>query len=214
MPTINNQRTPRHKTTGITKRKERRAPKLLRNSQPPQHILRLPHRPRLWILLKHLLNHRRDDMARTQTIHTDTMAPPLHSQTPRKLDHGRLGRIVDRRGHALVRDQPAHAGDEQDRALLLAMEHLPRRRGGCVEHAVVVDLHDLVQRALRVVERALQVVDSRGGDHAVQTIVCGRYCGEGILDFRVVAHVDPPVLEAAAEFLGCVLFCVEEVCMR
>lgn len=200
MTTINDHRAPCHKTTRITEREERRTPELLRTREPTEHILRLPGRPRSRILLKHLLNHRRDDMSRTETINPDPLPPPFHRQRPRKLDDSRLGRVVHGRGHALVGDEPAHARNEQYRPLPLVIEHLARCGGGRVEDAVVVDLHDFVQGRLRVFEGALQVVDACGGDQAVQPLILRGDFREDVVDLWCVAHVDASVFQGAAVF--------------
>ena len=206
MPTINNKRAPSHKAARITQRKQRRTTELLRISQPAQHILRLPHSPGSRILLEHPLDHRRNDMAGAERIDADPMTPPLHRQRARELDDRRLGRVVDGRRHALVGDEAAHAGDEQDGALLLVVEHLAGGGGGGVEDAVVVDLHDFLEGDLRVLERALQVVDAGGGDEAVEALVAAGDVAEERVHFCVVADVDLVVLEVAAVFALGVLF--------
>lgn len=207
MTTINDHRAACHKATGITEREERRAPELLRAREPTEHILRLPDSFGRRILLKHLLDHRREDVSRAETINPDPLPSPLHRQGPRELDHSRLGRVVHGRGHALVGDEPAHACNEQDGPFPLVLEHLARGCGRGVEDAVVVDLHDFVQGRLGMFQGALQVVDACGGDEAVQPLIAGGDFGEDVVDLGFVAHVDASVFQSAAVFLFGLAFC-------
>lgn len=196
--TIDKERAPSHEAASIRQREQSRTTELLRHRQAPEHILRFPRRTSRRILLEDLLNHGRNDVTRAKTVDPNAMPPPLHSQRARKLDHSRLGGIVHGARHALVGDEAAHAGHEQDRALLLVIEHLAGGGGGRVEDAVVVDGHDVVEGLLRVFQGALEVVDSRGGDQAVQALVLGGDRREDVVHFCVVADVDPHVLQAAA----------------
>ena len=195
MATVNNQRAPSHEAASITKSEKRRTPEFLGCSQSPKHILRLPHGPRSRVLLENLLDHGCHDVPGTQVVNTDAMAAPFHSKGARELNHRRLGRVVDGRSHALVSDEPAHASDEEDRALLLVVEHLAGGGGGRVEDAVVVDLHHFVQGGLGVLEGALEVVDARGSDQAVEALVVARNLGEDVLDFALAADVNAAVFQ-------------------
>lgn len=96
---------------------------------------------------------------------------------------------------------------------MLVVEHLAGCRGGGVEDPVVVDGHYVVESLLGVFESGLEVVDSRGSNEPVQTLLFGGNRCEGIVDFGVVADVDFDVVQVAAVILGFVLG-LEEVRMR
>lgn len=55
------------------------------------------------------------------------------------------------------------------------------------------------------------MVDARGGDEAVQALFLGGDCGEGVVDFGVVADIDFDVLQGAAVFRFGLFFGLEEV---
>lgn len=210
MTAIYEQSTARHETARIAQCEQSHTAKLLGDGQPPEHVLRLPGRLGLRALAEDHLHHGRDDVPRAEAVDADAMPPPLHGEAPPELDDGRLGGVVYGGRHALVGDEPAHAGDKEDGPPALVVEHLPRGRGGRVEDAVVVDLHDFVQLVLVVVDRALQVVDARGGDEAVQPLRLGRDGCQRIVDVDVVTDVDAAVLEeAAVGGFGALLGCVE-----
>lgn len=211
---VNDQRAPSHEAASITKSEERRTPELLGRSQPSEHILRLPHSPRSRVLLENLLDHGCHDVPGAQVVNADTMTAPFHSKGARELHHGSLGRVVDGRGHALVGDEAAHAGDEEDRALLLVVEHLAGGGGGRVEDAVVVDLHYFVQGGLGVLEGALEVVDARGGNHAIQPLVVACNLGKDVFYFAVAADVNAAVFQESAVVLFSVLFGSHELGVR
>lgn len=198
MTTINEQRTARHKSARVTEREEGHSAKLFGHGQPAQHVLRLPGGPGLGGLAEDLLDHRGHDVTGAEAVDADAMSAPFHGEAPSELDDGRLGGVVYRGSHTLVGDESAHAGDEEDGAPALVVEHLPGGGRGGVEDAVVVDLHDLVQLGLVVVDGALQVVDPRGGDEAVETLRLGCDGRHGVVHVDVVADVDAAVLEAAA----------------
>lgn len=209
--TINEHRAARHEAASITESEEGSTSEFLRVRQPPKHVLCLPDSPRGRVLLKHLLDHGGDNVTRAETVHTDTVAAPFHCERASQLNDGRFGGVVDRGSHALVGDETAHARDKQDGALLLVVEHLAGGSGGGVEHSVVVDLHDFVHGGLGVLEGALEMVDSGGGDQTIKTLVLAGNFGEHVVYFCIIADVDSVVLQAAAVVGFRVLFCGHEV---
>lgn len=198
MTAVNHQVATGHKRAGITQRKQSRAPKLFGPCQPAHHILSLPGSASRRGLLKDLLDHGRDNMARTEAIHPYPMPAPFHSQTPAQLDDRSLGRVVHGAGHTLVRNQPAHARHEQDRPAALVPKHLLRRRRRAVEHPIVVDPHHFVERLLRMSDGAVYVVDARRADHAVEALLVAGNLGDEFVDMLFIAHVDSRVVHAAA----------------
>lgn len=140
------------------------------------------------------------------------MPTPFHRQTPAQLDHSSLGRVVYGTGHALVRNQSAHTRHKQDRSTTTttttatdtstATSFVPKHLFCCgrraVEDPVIVDLHDLVERLLRMSDGAVNVVDARGADYAIEPLSFAGYLGHECVDVRFIAHVDLSVVDAAA----------------
>lgn len=153
-------------------------------------------------------------MSGAQVVDTDSITAPFHGKAARELDDRSLGRVVDGRCHALVGNQATHAGDEQDRALLLVIEHLTCSCGGRVEDAVEVDVHNFLHGRLGVFESGFQVVDSSACNHAVQPLVGTGNFGKNVVHVLVVADIDTAVFQESAKLSLSVLFGSKEFGVR
>lgn len=211
MATVDEHGAAGHEAARVTQSEESSTSEFLRVGKTPEHVLGFPDSSGCRILLEHLFHHWGDDMAGAQAVHADTVTAPFHSEGSGQLDHSRLGGIVDGRGHSLVGNQTAHAGNEKDGTLLLVVEHLPRSSSGRVEDSIKVNLHDFVKSHLRVFQSALQVVDSCGGNQAIQSPVLACDFRKEVVYFRLIPDINTVVLQAATIVLLGMLLSGEEV---
>lgn len=212
--TINENRASSHEAAGIAQGEERSTPEFLWSGQPSEHVLSFPDSPCGRVLLEDLVDHGGDNVSRAQVVDTDAIAAPFHGKAARELDDRSLGRVVDGRRHALVGNQATHAGDEQDRPFLLVIEHLACSRGGGVEDAVEVDVHNFLHGRLGVFESGFQVVDAGAGNHAVQPLVGAGNFGKNIIHVLVTADVDTAVFQKSAKLSFTVLLGGKEFGVR
>lgn len=206
MSAINDQVATSHETASIAQHKEGRTLKLMSVSNTTHHILALPLLTQAGDLLKVLLHHRCQDVARADAVDADAAGAvradgaPLHGEVAGELLDGSLGRVVDRGDEALVGDGAGDAGDEDHAAAALVAEHLARGRRGRHEHALEVDVHH-ARHVLGLVLRGRgDLLDAGGGHDAVEPAVLFGDQLDLLVEAVHVAHILLPVVEEALVF--------------
>lgn len=75
---VDEHRASRHEAAGVTQSKEGSTSEFLRVGKATEHVLGFPDSPGGRVLLKDLLNHGRNDVARAKTVDTNAVTAPFH----------------------------------------------------------------------------------------------------------------------------------------
>lgn len=137
----------RHERRGVAQHEEGGATILLGVADAAEHVALLPLGAQGWVVLEVGLDHRGEDVARAEDVHTDGLAvdllAPFHGEAAAELNDGALGGVVNGTEEILVGDQAAHGADQDHAAWGLVFLHLASAAARGEVNTLEVDVHHL-----------------------------------------------------------------------